>query len=90
MEENKKKTFEEFFQQNKRRMYYHKAQLETRAYDRKGIFPLSQPYRKVMPDLGLLSTYFNYEIRYYLVCKQEEKEKEAYYRGHYIHERIIN
>jgi len=74
--------FEVIFEENTRRMHYHNLQLSTRLCDRRGVFPLGFPYRKIKPDLGVLSTYLNFSIHYYLINlyqKQMSKIDYSYF-----------
>lgn len=84
MKDKKKITFEEIFQQNKNRIYYHMHKLGIRDPDgefySEGLYAMWLAYKQYQPDKGPMSTYFNYIIRYRLIDlmrkKIQEKEKE--------------
>ncbi|MEC5425299.1 sigma-70 family RNA polymerase sigma factor [Virgibacillus sp. C22-A2] len=60
-------TFEDFYQQNKRRIHYqiHKLNIHDphKEYFQEGLCAMWNAYQTYQPDKGVLSTYFNYTIR---------------------------
>ncbi|MFD1362314.1 sigma-70 family RNA polymerase sigma factor [Lentibacillus salinarum] len=75
-------TFEDIFNQNKRRIHYHLHQLQMsdphQVYYQEGLVAMWNAYRKYEPDKGPMATYFNYMIRNRLIdlIRKETGEKE--------------
>lgn len=72
-----KVTFEEIFEQNKRRINYHTCVLQLGIPQQEpchaGLFVVWNAYKKYQPDKGLLATYFNYIIRNNEQTSKQEK-----------------
>ncbi|MEK3905915.1 sigma-70 family RNA polymerase sigma factor [Oceanobacillus sp. FSL W7-1309] len=64
-------TFEEIFEQNKRRIHYHLHKLNIQdphqEFYQEGIISMWSAYKNYQPDKGPLSTYFNFIIRHRLI-----------------------
>ncbi|WP_373893834.1 sigma-70 family RNA polymerase sigma factor [Virgibacillus sp. CBA3643] len=79
---NKTLTFEEIYQQNKRRIYYliHSMNLHDphQEYFQEGFCAMWNAYKQYDPDKGLMATYFNFMIRNRLIdlLRKENREKE--------------
>ncbi|GAB3042128.1 RNA polymerase sigma factor [Virgibacillus ainsalahensis] len=79
---NKKSTFEEIYQQNKRRIHYQIHRLNLRdpqqEYFQEGLCAMWNAYRKYDPDKGPMATYFNFMIRNRLIdlLRKESREKQ--------------
>jgi len=82
MEENKKFTFEEIFNQNQNRIHYQMKRLGIHDPDgefySEGLYAMWMAYKKYEPNKGPLSTYFNYNIRYRLMdlIRKKVRDKE--------------
>lgn len=64
-------TFDQIYEQNKRRIYYHIHQLRIQDphqdYFQEGLTSLWEAYKTYQPHKGPMSTYFNYIIRNRLI-----------------------
>lgn len=64
-------TFEEIYEQNKRRIHYqiHRLNIQSpyEEFFQEGLCAMWHAYEKYNPDKGPMSTYFNYTIRNRLV-----------------------
>ncbi len=73
-------TFEEIFEQNERRIYYHMLKLGIKDPHREfyveGIYAMWMAYKKYNPNKGPLGTYFNYTIRNRLIDMLRTKTRE--------------
>ena len=76
---NKRITFEEIFQQNENRIYYHMHMLGIRdpynEFYTEGLYALWLAYKKYEPNKGPLSTYFNFIIRSRLIDLIRKKSR---------------
>lgn len=70
-------TFEEIFEQNKRRINYHTCVSQLGEPQQESfhecLFATWHAYKKYQPDKGLLATYFNYIIRNNEQTSKQEK-----------------
>lgn len=68
---NNKITFDEIFQQNKRRIHYHIHKLNAldpqNELFQEGLIAMWKAYETYQPDKGPMATYFNHMIRYRLI-----------------------
>lgn len=66
-------TFEDIFEQNKRRIHYHIHKLNIRDphedFFQEGLIALWRAYETHEPDKGPMATYFNFSIRNRLIDK---------------------
>lgn len=86
MTEKKRMTFEEIFEQNERRIYYHMHKLRVRDPEREfyqeGLVAMWNAYEKYEPDRGPMATYFNFTIRNRMIdlIRKKEREKEGFHQ----------
>jgi len=81
MEKQMSLTFGEIMKQNKRRVNYHIHRLslqdQHQKFYQRSLVILWNPYEKYHPDIGVLSTYFNFTIRHHLdVMRRKSQEQE--------------
>ncbi|MEC5271732.1 sigma-70 family RNA polymerase sigma factor [Caldifermentibacillus hisashii] len=92
MKEKEKFTFEEIFQQNEKRIYYHMHKLGIRDPDgefySEGLFALWNAYKRYESNKGPLSTYFNYTIRNRLIDLLRKKLTVAENEANFIEKEI--
>ncbi|WP_042221785.1 sigma-70 family RNA polymerase sigma factor [Oceanobacillus manasiensis] len=74
-------TFEEIYEQNKRRIHYHIHKLNLhdphKEYYQEGLIAMWQAYEKYNPDKGPMATYFNYTIRNKLIDMLRKQTNES-------------
>lgn len=74
-------TFEEIFEQNERRIYYHIQKLNIRDphqdFFQEGLIALWSAYEKHEPDKGPMATYFNFTIRNRLIDKVRKDSRHT-------------
>ncbi|WP_067727426.1 sigma-70 family RNA polymerase sigma factor [Oceanobacillus damuensis] len=75
-----KVSFEEIFNQNENRIYYHMQHLGIhdphREFYMEGLYGMWLAYKKHQPDKGPLSTYFNFYIRNHLIDTLRKKTRQ--------------
>lgn len=85
-----KYTFEEIYNQNKRRIHYHIYQLNIhdphREYYVEGLTALWHAYKSYEPDKGPMATYFNHIIRYRLIDRIRKQSLEQTQIDKYLSE----
>ncbi|ASK64343.1 hypothetical protein CFK37_09040 [Virgibacillus phasianinus] len=73
-------TFEEVYEQNKRRIHYHIHKLHIhdphQEFYQEGLCAMWNAYQTYQPDKGVMSTYFNYTIRNRLIDILRKKTRE--------------
>ncbi|WP_099159193.1 RNA polymerase sigma factor [Virgibacillus ndiopensis] len=78
-----KATFDEIFEQNKRRIHYqiHKLNIKDPQgeYFQEGLCAMWNAYESYQPDKGPMSTYFNYIIRNRLIDLLRKQTREYNY-----------
>ncbi|MFA1820340.1 sigma-70 family RNA polymerase sigma factor [Virgibacillus oceani] len=86
MTEKKRMTFEEIFEQNERRIYYHMHKLQVRdpeqEFYQEGLIAMWNAYEKYEPDRGPMATYFNYTIRNRMIdlIRKKERDREGFHQ----------
>src|SRR5690625_952622 len=86
MNEKKRMTFEEIFEQNERRIYYHMHKLQVRdpeqEFYQEGLVAMWNAYEKYEPDRGPMATFFNYTIRNRMIdlIRKKERDRERFYQ----------
>jgi len=92
MNNDKKFTFEEIYNQNKNRIYYqmHKLRIHDphNEYYTEGLYAMWQAHKKYEPDKGPMATYFNYMIRYRLIDKIRSKSADSTRQEKITHEKM--
>ncbi|WP_077358704.1 sigma-70 family RNA polymerase sigma factor [Virgibacillus halodenitrificans] len=77
---NKPFTFEQIYQQNKRRIHYqiHRLNIHDPHQDffQIGLTAMWHAYEKYDPDRGPMATYFNYTIRHRLLDELRKQKQE--------------
>lgn len=80
MDNHEKISFEEIFEQNKRRIHYHIHKLNIRdphkEYFQEGLCAMWNAYEKYQPDKGPMATYFNYSIRNRLIDQLRKQNRD--------------
>ncbi|WP_404454928.1 sigma-70 family RNA polymerase sigma factor [Virgibacillus necropolis] len=73
-------TFEDIFEQNKRRIHYHIHKLRIndphQEFYQEALFAMWNAYKTYQPDKGIMSTYFNYTIHNRLIDLLRKKTRE--------------
>lgn len=92
-------SFEEIYEQNKKRIHYQMNRLRIRSkledisliedFYQEGLFALWNAYEKYDPDRGTLSTYFNYAIRNRLIDMLRKKTRDHRNDGMYFQEERV-
>src|SRR5690625_4841884 len=86
MTDKKRMSFEEIFEQNERRIYYHMHKLQVwdpqEEFYQEGLVSMWNAYEKYEPDKGPMATYFNYMIRNRMIdlIRKKDREKEGFQR----------
>ncbi|MUV37132.1 DNA-directed RNA polymerase [Lentibacillus sp. JNUCC-1] len=77
-------TFEEIYEQNKRRIHYqiHKLNIHDphQEYFQEGLCAMWQAYETHNPNKGPMSTYFNYTIRNRLIDQLRKQNRDHHYQ----------
>ncbi|APC49605.1 hypothetical protein BME96_16020 [Virgibacillus halodenitrificans] len=77
---NKPFTFEQIYQQNKRRIHYqiHRLNIDDphQEFFQEGLTAMWHAYEKYDPDKGPMATYFNYTIRNRLLDELRKQKRE--------------
>lgn len=93
MKHGEKLSFEEIYEQNKKRIHYHMNKLGIQGskedFYQEGLFVLWNAYEKYEPDKGALSTYFNYAIRNRLIDIIRKRTRDQYNDDLYSHEERV-
>ncbi|WP_404455239.1 sigma-70 family RNA polymerase sigma factor [Oceanobacillus kapialis] len=81
-------TFEEIYEQNKRRIHYHIHKLHLqdphKEYYQEGLIAMWQAYEKYNPDKGPMATYFNYTIRNKLIDMLRKQTNDSQKQKTYL------
>lgn len=81
-------TFEEIYEQNKRRIHYHIHKLNLqdphKEYYQEGLIAMWQAYEKYNPDKGPMATYFNYTIRHKLIDLLRKQTNDSLKQQNYL------
>lgn len=81
-------SFEDIFNQNKRRMHYqiHKRNIQDphNEFYVEGLYAMWSAYKKYRPDQGVMPTYFNFIIRNRLIDMPRKKNREAHHQETFI------
>ncbi|GAB4074307.1 hypothetical protein GCM10028778_18100 [Barrientosiimonas marina] len=76
---NNKITFDEIFEQNKRRIHYQLHKMNIRdphqEFFQEGLIAMWNAYEKYKPDKGPMATYFNYMIRNRLIDRMRKENR---------------
>lgn len=87
-------SFEEIFEQNKRRIHYHIHKLNIRDphqdFFQEGLVALWNAYETHQPDKGPMATYFNFIIRNRLIDKVRQESRHQDNKEKLIHNRKID
>ncbi|MYL47143.1 sigma-70 family RNA polymerase sigma factor [Virgibacillus halodenitrificans] len=77
---NKPFTFDQIYQQNKRRIHYQSHRLNIhdphQEFFQEGLTAMWHAYEKYEPDKGPMATYFNYTIRHRLLDELRKQKRE--------------
>ncbi|GAB4074293.1 hypothetical protein GCM10028778_17960 [Barrientosiimonas marina] len=88
--ENNKITFEEIFEQNKRRIHYQLHKMNIRdphqEFFQEGLIAMWNAYEKYQPDKGPMATYFNYMIRNRLIDLMRKENRHTDLKDRAAHE----
>ncbi|GAQ19569.1 RNA polymerase sigma factor [Oceanobacillus picturae] len=81
-------TFEDIYEQNKRRIHYHIHKLNLqdphKEYYQEGLIAMWQAYQKYNPDKGPMATYFNYSIRHKLIDMLRKQTNDSHKLKNYL------
>ncbi len=85
-------SFEEIFEQNKRRIYYQIKKMNIRDphndYFQEGLVALWNAYETYQPDKGPMATYFNYTIQNRLIDRLRKENRYEENKKKAIHEEL--
>src|SRR5699024_12583704 len=83
-------SFEEIYEQNKRRIHYHIHKLNIRDphqdFFQEGLVALWNAYETHEQDKGPMATYFNYTIRNRLIDKVRQESRQVNNKEKFIHQ----
>jgi len=93
MNQDEEMSFEEIFNQNEKRIYFHMQRLGIhdthREFYLEGLYAMWMAYKKYEPDKGPLSTFFNYNIRNHFIDLLRKKARDQYQDQMFIeHEKL--